>query len=169
MIIQKENKTQAALGSKPSLNTTYTPRNRQGKCCTRAWKLWTGTNSCKVGFATKAFMLTALTVLHQLFVSCSYISLLVLLHSSWKGRQSWSMLALSRGKLCTETLEMQGTILFVLFFSAPLDYKHPYFTRTGAEVLRTSFSPILFFALKSLVTAVSCENCPLHYVMEPLT
>lgn len=169
MIIQKENKTQAALGSKPSLNTTYTPPHRQGKCCTRAWKLWTGTNSCKVGFATKVFMLAALTVLYQLFVSCSYISLLVLLHSSWKGKQNWNMLALSRGELCRETFEMQGTILFVLFFSVPLDCKHPCFTRTGAEVLRTIFSPILFFALKSLVIAVSSESCPLHSMMEPPT
>lgn len=117
MFLQKENKTQAALGSKPSQNTTYTFPNRQGKCCNRVWQLWTGTNGCKLGFSTKVFMPTAVTMLYQLFVSCRYISLLVLLHSSWKGRQSWSMLGLSRGELCTKRL-LKCRAPSCLFFSS---------------------------------------------------
>lgn len=60
---------------------------------------------------------------------------------------------------------MQGSILFVLLFSALVHCKHLCFTRTGTEssqVLRTRFSPVLFFALKSLVTVVTCEVCFLH-------
>lgn len=87
MFAQKENKTHTALGSKPNLNTTHSPQQagkvlHQGLATTnRHWCLQTR-------FCHKSHYADSLGYA-QLFVCCRYISLLVVLHSSWKRSSQW--------------------------------------------------------------------------------
>lgn len=166
MVMQKENKTQTDLDSKPNLKIKCTHLNRQRKRCTGVWRLWTGSDGCRLGFVTKVFTLAALGMLSYLKLQVCFLTNIIAFLLEGKATLEYTSPHWIRG-ICKEILKMQGTILSVLLFSALVHCKHLCFTRTGTEssqALTTRSSPTLF-VLNNLDIAVTCESCFLHSVM----
>lgn len=106
----------------------------------------------------------------QLFVSYRYVSLLTLLHSSWKGRQSWRILALSGSEVFAKRLLKRRAPSCLFFYFLPSCTVSTFVLqeqvqRAARHAPQDFLLSCLFRTNKSLDTAVTCESCFLHSVM----